>query len=619
MNKLFRVFFVDSELKIFQKAGGALTLLAFGAQVGCAHLSSNKDEKVVRNSALYNFNRAPQSLDPKMSEEQVARQEADAHFTLAESYSFQGESQKAIEEFKQTLLKDPDSVLVRLKLAAEYIRAGLISEAVEAADSAVKMDPSNVDARMLLAGLYTGVKLYDSAIEQFEEAYILDSSNEEAALFIGAVHAEKGEFSKAENHFFRLLKVPGFKSKAKAYYYLGKISHEKEDSKIEETVGYLKKAVKIDPGYRDAVIALAQILTEENKSGAAEKVLFSYQNNNGPDPEMTRLLAKIYLESKDFHKASEQLEILSKFDASNMSLKIQRALLYMELSKKSEAIVLLEDILRDAPELDKARFYLGALYLDEERFSHAIVQFEKIPGASTYYSDARIQMAQLYKEAKRFEKAESVLREGIKTRDDLPELVAALATTYDVQKKYSQAKESLEDALPKFPENAQLHFFLGSIFDRLGNTSKSIELFKATLEIDSDHVQALNYLAYTYAELGKNLEEAQEYASKALRLAPNDPYILDTVGWIHFKMGNLKKAQEYIEAAYRQKPDEAVIVEHLGDLYVKTESWNRAAAMYQQAHALEVDSKKAKSILDKLAAIENQAQPSSRLPASLPE
>ncbi len=606
------------KVKIFQK----LAVLLFGAvlltQIGCAH-SRNSDERFLKNSLLTNNDRAPQSLEPKLTPEQVLRQEADAHFTLAESYSFQGESAKAIEEFKQTLLKDPDSVLVRIRLAGEYVRAGIISEAVSVAASAVEMDPKNKDARMLLAGLYTGTKLYDQAIEQFEIAYEIDSTNEEAALYIGAIYAEKGDFEKAENHFHRLLMVKDFASKAKAHYYMGKINHEREDSDVKVTLKHLRAAVSLDPNYREAVVALAQIQSEIGMDKEAEETLFKFQDSNGPDPEMARLLAKIYLKSKQFSKASEQLQILSKFDSSNLSLKIQRALIHMELKEKEEAIAILKEILAESPDLDKARFYLGALYLDKAEIENAIGQLEKIPPASTYYVDSQIQISQLFKERGQIARSEKLLSESIKERDDSPELVAALATTYDSQKKYKEAKNLLENAIEKFPENVQLRFFLGSVFDRLGETEKSIQAFRLTLEIDPDHVQSLNYLAYTFAETNQNLDEAEVFAKKALRLAPNDPYILDTVGWIYFKKGNLKEAQKHIEAAYRQKPDEAVIVEHLGDIYVRTESWNRAAAMYHQAQLLESDDKKARAIRDKLAAIQNQAQPAKRLPASLPE
>lgn len=603
-------------LKIFQKAL-VLGLLSLGT-LRCTHLSRSSDERWVKNSILANHDRAPQSLSPDFSSEQQTRLEADAHFTLAESYSFQGESGKAIEEFKQTLLKDPESVVVRLRLAAEYARTGLISEAIEMAKQAVEKDPHHSEARMLLAGLYTGAKIYDAAIEQFEAAYAQDESNEEAALFIGAIYAEKGDFPKAENHFYRILKVPGFKSKAKAYAYLAKINYEKENSQLDQTVRLFEQSIQLDPNNQETVLSLAQIYMEEGFPKKAEKVLLHFQDEQGPDGETSRLLARLYLQAKNFSKASEQLQILSRFDPTNLSLKIQRALIHMELKETESAIALLKEILEESPELDKARFYLGALYLDQGQIDESIEQFEAIPSGSTYYKESRLQISQLYRETGRPVLAAKSLKASIEQRPDLPDLVAALAVIYDSQRKFKEAKEVLEVATSHFPENSQLHFFLGTIYDRLGAPKKSIEAFKVALRIDPDHVQSLNYMAYTYAELGQNLEEAEEMAHKALRLAPNDPYVLDTVGWVHFKKGNYKEAQKWIEAAYRQKPDEAIILEHLGDVYVKTESWNRASTMYQQAQILETDRNKVNSIREKLAAIENQSQPRGRMPASLP-
>jgi putative PEP-CTERM system TPR-repeat lipoprotein len=606
-----------ARLKKFQILGETTLFLLFCGVVGCAHLST-KDERLLRNSALMNNDKAPEALTPKLSDEQIARQEADAHFTMAEAYSFQGDSTKAIEEFRQTLLKDPDSVAVRLRLAAEYVRAGLMSEAIETAKEAVQKAPKNAEAHMLLAGLYTSVKLYDGAVDEFQTTYELDPNNEEAALFIGAVYAEKGDFNKAENHFLRVLKVPGFKSKAKAYFYLGKVNHERENEDSKKTVDFLKKAVKLDPSYKEAVVALAQIQMEDGDSKGAEKSLLHFSDDQGPDPDVARILAKIYLDRKDYDKAVEQMEVLSKFDPQNISIKIQRALMHMQLKQNERAITLLEEILQDSPELDKARFYLGALYLDKGDLDKSIDNFKKIPPASTYYADSQVQVAQLYKQAGRTADAENLLEEAVKQRPDLPEFVAALAVAYDSEKKYDQARDVLEKALPKFPDNSQLRFYLGSVFDRLGKTQDSIASFKSVLEIDPDHVQALNYLAYTYAEIGQNLKEAEVMVKKALRLAPNDPYIMDTLGWVYYKNGDFKEAQKYIEKAYRQKPDEAVIVEHMGDLYVKTENWSRAAAMYQQAQILETDKKRASNIREKLAAVQNQAQPTDRLPASVP-
>ncbi|NJL23824.1 MAG: tetratricopeptide repeat protein [Calothrix sp. SM1_5_4] len=116
----------------------------------------------------------------------------------------------------------------------------------------------------------------------------------------------------------------------------------------------------------------------------------------------------------------------------------------------------------------------------------------------------------------------------------------------------------------------------------MGNTKGTIAEMNKVLELDKDHVQALNYLAYTYAEMGSNLEEAFEFANRALKLQPQDGYILDTLGWIHFKRGEIESAIKYLEAAFKIRPDEAIIAEHLGDAYLRHQMWQKAQTMYQR-------------------------------------
>jgi Tfp pilus assembly protein PilF len=125
-------------------------------------------------------------------------------------------------------------------------------------------------------------------------------------------------------------------------------------------------------------------------------------------------------------------------------------------------------------------------------------------------------------------------------------------------------------------------------------------------------------LAYTYAELGKNLEDATAMAAHALELQPNDGYILDTIGWIHFKKGEDEEAIKYLEAAHRAKSDEAIIAEHLGDAYLRHQMWQKAQKMYIRAAELERDLDHNRKIMEKIANVQNQVQDgSSRAPASI--
>jgi tetratricopeptide (TPR) repeat protein len=100
---------------------------------------------------------------------------------------------------------------------------------------------------------------------------------------------------------------------------------------------------------------------------------------------------------------------------------------------------------------------------------------------------------------------------------------------------------------------------------------------KKTLRLDTNHVDALNYLGYTYAERGINLDEALELIKKAVKLAPERGYIRDSLGWVYFKKDMHNDALREIKKAAETMKDDPVVFEHLGDVYMKLD--NKKAAM----------------------------------------
>jgi Flp pilus assembly protein TadD len=111
------------------------------------------------------------------------------------------------------------------------------------------------------------------------------------------------------------------------------------------------------------------------------------------------------------------------------------------------------------------------------------------------------------------------------------------------------------------------------------------------LEIKPDNAQALNYIGYTYADRGINLDEAEALIKQALQLKADDGYITDSLGWVYFKKGDFEKAVAELEKAQHLAPDDPVIAEHLGDAYAKRNANEKAIQMYERA--LKLDPKKA--------------------------
>lgn len=592
--------------------------------LGCTTLRQS-DGGAYRDSTLSNLNPAPKKMAPPdyegapgnpVLDDTYLSSQADFHFTMGETLSYEGQPAKAIEEYKLTLIYDPKSVHVRQRLAQEYVRMGMVTEAVEQAEIAVEMAPENVDSHMLLGGLYSGLKMYEPARRQFEKVLKLDAENVEAAIYMGALLAEDRLYDEAIAYFEGLAKNPRFKEPERAYYYIGRVYAEQGQSFYGDAEKALTKALKIKAEYPEATLALAMLQRGQGRDKDMEQLLKSYQERFGPDREMSRQLSHYYLEREDFASALEQLEFLDGFERDNLNIKIQIALILIEQKKYESAAQRLEEVLVQAPESDKVHYYLGAVYEEMNKPSLAMNQYKEIGPGSTYFGEAVVHLAHLQKGAGQLDKAVETVEKAIQKQDDMPQLYAYYATLLDEQKEYKKAVTMLTDAVAKFPSNTQLIFFLGTMYDRIGRPEDTIQQMVRVLDIDKDHVQALNYLAYTYAELNRNLDEAQALAVRALDLQPGDGYILDTVGWIHFKRGETENAIRFLEAAVKAKGDEAIIAEHLGDAYLRHQMWQKAQRMYQKAAELETDQRRNRKIQEKIANVNLQLQSPGRSPAS---
>lgn len=614
---------VSRKLRVLKKLPIEITALSLLLCAGCATVAPSGGS--LRDSNLSNLNPAPKSLTPPdyekegnpLLDETYLSSQADFHFTMGETYSNEGQSPKSIEEYKLTLIYDPKSVHVRLRLAAEYARMGMITEAVEQAEIAVDMAPQNLEAHMTLGHLYAGLKMFEPARVQFEAVLKIDESNTEAAIYLGALLAEDRKYDESIKYFESLAKNPKFKEPERAYYYIGRVQSEQGQAKYADAQKAFNKALSLKPEYPETVLALSMLLRAQGKDKDMVQLLKSYQEKFGPEREMARQLSHYYLEHEDYDHALEQLEFIDGFERDNLTVKTQMAFILIEQKRYEAAIQRLEDILTQMPESDKVRWYLGAVYEEVGKPEIAVLHYKEIPPGSPYFAESVIHVAHIYKTKKQIDKAMETVERGIAKQDDVPTLYAYYATLLDDAKSYKQAVKMLSGAVQKFPDNTQLHFFLGTMQDRVGNSKETVAQMLRVLELDKDHVQALNYLAYTYAELGRNLDQAFDLANRALDLQPNDGYILDTVGWIHFKRGDIEQAIRFLEAAVKAKTDEAIISEHLGDAYLRHQMWQKAQKMYRRAAELESDSTRNRKIQEKIANIESQIQKPTRMPASV--
>jgi tetratricopeptide (TPR) repeat protein len=212
-------------------------------------------------------------------------------------------------------------------------------------------------------------------------------------------------------------------------------------------------------------------------------------------------------------------------------------------------------------------------------------------------------MAIIYYNNEDFDTGIAVLTEAMRIVPDATklELIPYLSSFYKEKEMTDEAIALIREGLAIDPENVALLFELGVIYDRLNKTDLAVEQMEAILILNPEHADALNYLGYTYADKGINLDEAEVMIKKALEYKPDNGYIIDSLGWLYFRQGHFEDALIQLKRAVALIPDDPIVLEHLGDIYMQMNDPVKALAYYKQAlEKKDTDKKSLQEKIDRL-------------------
>jgi Flp pilus assembly protein TadD len=133
------------------------------------------------------------------------------------------------------------------------------------------------------------------------------------------------------------------------------------------------------------------------------------------------------------------------------------------------------------------------------------------------------------------------------------------------------------------PDNDRYHFTLGALYDEAKDRDASMAEMRRAIELNPQNAAALNYLGYTFADMGVQLDEAEDLIRRAIALDPNDGFYVDSLGWVYYQRGEYQKAVEELEHALELAGEDPTISEHLGDAYRQTGRAQEALRVYRDA------------------------------------
>jgi tetratricopeptide (TPR) repeat protein len=251
-------------------------------------------------------------------------------------------------------------------------------------------------------------------------------------------------------------------------------------------------------------------------------------------------------------------------------------------------LVYLQLALYLVPDHPLALLSLADLYEALKKPELAIKAYERIPASSPLHRNAAIQMATDLDTLDRTAESEQKLQELVQENPDDLEAVLALGGVLRAHKKFAECADVYSkgiDLLGGKPEKSNwvIYYFRGMCFERSHQWPKAEADLEKALELSPDQPQVMNYLGYSWVDQGTNLEEGMAMIKKAVQQKPDDGYIVDSLGWAYYKLGQYDEAVKQLERAIELKPQDPTINDHLGDAYWQV--GRRLEAHFQWAHA----------------------------------
>ncbi len=268
------------------------------------------------------------------------------------------------------------------------------------------------------------------------------------------------------------------------------------------------------------------------------------------------------------------------------------------------ALVYLRLSLYLRPSSDLTAVTLASLFEQLKQSDQAIAAYGLVPSSSPLKMGADIQIALELDGMGKTDEAMRRLTDIVAERPHDVEGLSALAELQRSAKKYAEAAATYDRAIAAVGipqrDNWTLFYFRGICYERSKQWSKAEADFKKALELSPDQPLVLNYLGYSWVDQGLNLEDAFKMLRKAVELRPSDGYVVDSLGWAHYKLGQYGEAADTLEKAINLKPADPILNDHLGDAYWRVN--RRIEAHFQWNHARDMgpDSEDLPAILKKI-------------------
>ena len=378
----------------------------------------------------------------------------------------------------------------------------------------------------------------------------------------------------------------------------GIVSNQEGDFEKAEVA--LKKALNAKPYDVPTTIRIAQVLIKKGKLEEAISILSKSVNQN-PDNLNLRQQYAEYLSVKNIEQAISELELISNRNPFNKKIAYMLASLYLSRDETELAKPILENLASKQNGPDDVNFHLGNIAKKDGEIAKAIYYYSKVISGSKYII-AQERLVDLYTQNSTLAEIQnylSIKREyNPKYAKNLFQLESSLLLINDEKDK---AFKLLTNALSAFPNDANLLYLRSMSLDSPETFDEMETDLRSILTLDGNNSVILNALGYSMLIYTERTQEAYNLIKKAHDLNPKDPAIIDSLGWVLFKLGKLEEALNYLNDAYALNKD-AEIAAHLGEVLWVLNKREQALLIFRDSYENYPEHKTLLRTIEKLGA-----------------
>lgn len=332
------------------------------------------------------------------------------------------------------------------------------------------------------------------------------------------------------------------------------------------------------------LVRLAGSFFERTDPESAQELYLAFLEDSGGSSLIKSIVARMEAGEPPPREVSDVTAGVAEF-LFNMA-----SLLSQERAQEI-ALVHLRQALRLHPDFDIGRVLLGEILQSQSRGEAAIAAYESVTESSPWFYLTRLRMADQLSDLERYEDAARVLENLAGAYPDQVDPLARLGDIFRNRERFEEAEKAYDRAFARVSEVLERHwslfYFRGIVRERQGKWDLAEGDFLKALDLNPEQPFVMNYLAYSWVEQKQNLDQAKAMLVRAVELRPDDGYIVDSLGWVYYRLGEYPAGVEQLERAVELRPQDPTINDHLGDAYWRVN--RKSEARFQWRRALSLD------------------------------